>query len=82
MKTSPSKVRDGDGPMYVGLDVHRKHCYATVLGREGRAVSQEKSLNTVEELDQFLVGLDDQVQVAMEVCGVWKPLHDYIENKG
>lgn len=68
--------------MYVGLDVHKRYCYATVLDGKGRVVSQGRFLSTIEELDQFLAEMDGPAQVAMEACGLWEPLYDRIESKG
>jgi hypothetical protein len=68
--------------MYVGLDVHKKYCYATVLDRQGQVLSQGRFLNTSAELDQFLRQLDGDSQVALEACGFWEPMYDQIENRG
>lgn len=68
--------------MYVGLDVHKRYCYATVLDGSGRVVSQGRFLNTIEELDHFLEAVDGQAQVVMEAFSLWEPLYDRIESKG
>lgn len=68
--------------MYVGLDVHKKYCYATVLNEDGVKVTEGRFLNTLEELDQFLTQLDEDTQVAMEASAAWEPLYEHLESKG
>lgn len=68
--------------MYVGLDVHKKYCYATVLDQEGQVVTQGQFLNTREELDVFLQQLHGHNQVALEACGFWEPVYDQLEDHG
>jgi len=39
--------------MYVGLDVHKKVCYGTVMDEKGTVVKQAKFDNDHEALDGF-----------------------------
>lgn len=68
--------------MYVGLDVHKKYCFATVLDQEGNLVTQQRFLNSDEELDRFVQLLDAEAQVALEACGFWEPVYDRLECHG
>jgi hypothetical protein len=36
--------------MFIGLDVHKQYCYATMIDSKGRIVSEGKLLNTLFRL--------------------------------
>jgi len=42
--------------MFVGLDVHRRVCYGTVLDEHGRVVRQGRFSNDPDSLEGFLEG--------------------------
>jgi len=67
--------------MFVGLDVHRKVCYGTVLDDRGRVVKQGRFSNDPDSLDGFLEGLGES-RVVMESGYCWQPLYDRLEEKG
>ncbi len=66
---------------YVGLDISKKTCYATVMTKDGKITKQEKFLNSIEELDKFLEMLATNASIVME-ASQWEYLYDHIENKG
>jgi transposase len=68
--------------MFIGLDVHKKYSYGTILDEDGEVFKQGKFLNSFEELDEFLADLDEPAQVTMEACGIWNPLHDHLQSQG
>ena len=61
--------------MYVGLDVHKRVRYGTVLDEKGKVVKQTKFTNTPQGLEEFMEDFDG-VQVAMEAGYCWQPLYD------
>jgi transposase len=67
--------------MYVGLDVHKKMCYGTVMYVEGNIVKQAKFSNDHAELAHFMKGLE-QTKVVMEAGYCWQPLYDALEEAG
>ena len=67
--------------MYVGLDVHKRVCYGTVMDEKGKVVKQDKFTNDLEALDKFMEGLD-MVTVAMEAGYCWQPLYDRLLESG
>ena len=67
--------------MFVGLDVHRKVCYGTVLDDRGRVVKQGRFSNDPDSLDGFLEGLGES-RIVMESGYCWQPLYDRLEEKG
>lgn len=67
---------------FVGLDVHKRFTYATVVDKEGNKIIQQKILNTVDNFDKFLSSIDNKASIVMESCSVWQYIYNYIENGG
>ena len=67
--------------MYVGLDVHKRVCYGTVMDEKGKIVKQAKFTNNQKALDEFMEDLDEAL-VAMEAGYCWQPLYDRLEETG
>ena len=67
--------------MYVGLDVHKKICYGTVMDENGAVVKQAKFDNDHEALDGFMEDLHE-ARVVMEAGYCWQPLYDRLEEAG
>ena len=59
--------------MYVGLDVHKKVCYGTVMDENGVVVRQGKFSNDFESLYSFMDDLEG-ASVVMESGYCWQPL--------
>lgn len=68
--------------MFIGLDVHKRYSYATVIDAQGQMVSETKFLNTLEELDQFLLEIEAGSEFVMEASANWERLYDHIEERG
>lgn len=67
--------------MYVGLDVHKKVCHATVLDERGQVLKEEKFLNERAEFEHFFESIDD-AEVAMEATYCWQPPYELLESMG
>lgn len=67
--------------MYVGLDVHKRACYATVMNERGEVVKQEKFPNEREEFKRFFNCIGD-AKVAMEACYCWQPAYELLDEMG
>jgi len=67
--------------MYVGLDVHKKICYGTVMDEKGKIAKQAKFTNDSESLKEFMQDLDEAL-VVMEAGYCWQPIYDQLENSG
>lgn len=63
---------------YVGLDVHRRVCYGTMMNEEGPVVKQDRFSNDPEGLEEFMDGVEEAL-VAMEAGYCGQPLHDGLE---
>lgn len=66
---------------YVGIDVHKQICHATVMSERGEILRQEKFWNEREELERFFESIDD-AKVAMEACYCWQPVYEQLEQMG
>lgn len=67
---------------YVGLDVHKKFTYASVLDEKGNVVMEEKFQSTIESLDNFLDKIRNDAEFVMEASSVWQHLYDHLEYSG
>ena len=67
--------------MYVGLDVHKRVCYGTVMDEEGRVLKQARFSNDPEGLEEFMDGVEEAL-IAMEAGYCWQPLYDGLEQAG
>lgn len=68
---------------YIGIDIHQKFIYATVLNNEGKIIQQGKFGTTEAEFDSFLGYLPEkQVKIVIESCGIWEDLYDLLCLKG
>ena len=47
-----------DDLMIVGLDVHKRVCYGTVMDEKGKVAKQARFTNDLEGLEAFMEGLD------------------------
>jgi transposase len=66
---------------YIGLDVHKEFCQASVLDEDGKELSNEKFLSTRKDLDEFL-GRFEEAQFVLESTGIWEFIYEGIEARG
>lgn len=66
---------------YVGLDVHKEFCQASVLDESGEEISSTKVPTRKEELESFLDGFED-ARFVLESTGVWEFVYGIVESKG
>ncbi|MFH1224804.1 MAG: IS110 family transposase [Candidatus Diapherotrites archaeon] len=67
---------------YAGLDVHKEHINAAVVDSRGKIVKEAKFMNTPEALDAFISGLSGDTEFALEACGFYEPVYDWIDDRG
>lgn len=67
---------------YAGLDVHKEFINAAVVNSRGKIVKEAKFLNSPQALDAFLSGLDGKPEFALEACGFYEPVYDWIDDRG
>ena len=67
--------------MYVGLDVHKRTCHATVMNERGEIVKEGKFRNERAGFEYFFRCIDD-AKVAMESSYCWQPPYEWLEDAG
>ena len=67
--------------MYVGLDVHKKFCQATVLDSGGEIVLRKRIPSKREDIVGFFEKMRD-CRVAIESTGVWEFIYETIASCG
>lgn len=72
---------ENKGLMYVGLDVHKRVCFGTVMDNEGRIVKQGKFSNDPRSLGEFMDGIN-KAKVVMEAGYCWQPVYEWAEGEG
>ena len=74
---------DGINKVYVGLDVHKKYCYATMMDEKGETLCGRMFLNTIGELDRFIESIpSEDAEVVLEASTSALPVYDHLESKG
>jgi len=66
---------------YVGLDVHKAFCQASVLDQDGEELTNIRIPTRKEELESFLCGFDE-AKFVLESTGVWEFVYEIIEKNG
>ena len=67
--------------MYVGLDVHKKVCYGTVMNERGEIVRDGKFCKDQRGLEGFMEGVGEAT-VVMEAGYCWQPVYEWLERDG
>lgn len=66
--------------IHVGVDLHQRFCYMTVLDARGKIVEAGPVTNEKLALRKYFRGLGRQpVQVAVEACGFWPAFREVVE---
>jgi transposase len=71
--------------IYVGVDLHLRFCYMTVLDASGAQLQQRRVPNETDSLRSFFSGLkkpsqeEEAILVAVEACGFWCAFVDCVE---
>ncbi|MEW5995509.1 MAG: IS110 family transposase [Candidatus Zixiibacteriota bacterium] len=66
---------------YVGLDVHKQTCHATVMDSRGKVVKSGKFQNEPKGFEEFFDDISD-AEVAMEASYCWQPAYELLEGMG
>jgi len=66
---------------YVGLDIHQKFTYGTIIDEKTKIVNQGKFATTEKELFDFLGFLPNkQTKIVLESCGIWQDIYGIVNN--
>jgi len=67
----------------IGLDVHKKTVYATVLDEHGTVVAQDNLRNDAKEMEVFVGSLGEgSKQAVIEASSAWMLLLDQLRSLG
>ena len=67
---------------YIGMDVHKRYCYATVMDEDGVVLRREKFASTIEGIHDFLNSIEDEAVFVIESVGFWEYIYEEICNAG
>ena len=67
---------------YIGLDIHKRYCFATVMDEDGEVLKQERITARDEDILNFLSRIDGEAKIVMESTGLWEHIYDLIEGEG
>ena len=68
--------------MYIGLDVHKKLCYYSMVDGEGTEVKKGRFPTTCEGLDEFTNELSEGAEVAIEASTSGIFAYEYLDEGG
>ncbi len=68
--------------MYVGVDVHKRFCYATMLNEKGNKMDELRFLNTEDGFDELIERVEGNSKVVVEASSVSTPIYDYLDDAG
>ncbi len=66
----------------IGVDLHKKACYMTVMDKAGKVSKQTEIKNEREEIDKFFKIYDKDSRVAVESTMNWIPFYEQVEALG
>jgi len=68
--------------MYVGVDVHKRFCYATMLDEKGNKMDEYRFLNNGDGFDELIERLGEDPKLVVEASSVSTPIYDYLDEGG
>ncbi len=66
---------------YVGLDVHKRYCHATVMGEGGEVLFQESFSSEPEGLQKLTDRIEDDAEVSIEATHAWQYIYEELEDE-
>jgi transposase len=63
----------------VGIDIHKRNSYLTVMDGDGSILKQAKITSDREALREFFDGLESPCRIAMESTYSWQWAYDFLE---
>ncbi len=75
------KVKVSEQCKYIGVDLHKKTCYITVMDKSGTITKQTEIENTPETVNEFFANYAKD-KVAVESTLNWIPFYEKLEKLG
>ena len=66
----------------IGIDVHKRKSYYTIMDDMGNKIKEDKFLTTREELDEFIESLPDDVTMTVEASTSGLFVYEHLKDKG
>ncbi len=66
---------------FVGIDVHKDSCHATVQNGSGETVKQGEFANSPNGFGKFFDEIDN-AEIAIEAGDAWQPVYDWLDTNG
>ena len=67
--------------VHIGVDLHQRFCYVTVLDASGKCLQQRSVANQPESLRQWVRGVPRPAQVVVEACSFWPAFHRALQSE-
>jgi transposase len=67
--------------IHVGVDLHQRFCYCTVVKASGEVIVHRSVSNDAESLRRFLRSCPGPIQVVVEACGFWPAFKKAVEGE-
>jgi transposase len=67
--------------LYAGMDIHKVHCHAILMTKDGEVVKEERIKSNKEEIKDFFAGFND-VNIAFEATTNYEYFYDLLEGLG
>ncbi|MDR3643304.1 MAG: IS110 family transposase [Candidatus Doudnabacteria bacterium] len=67
---------------YIGVDLHKKTCYMTVMDQAGVVSKQTEIKNDKESIEKFFNNYPNDAKVAVESTMNWMPFYEQVEALG
>jgi transposase len=64
---------------YMGIDLHKKNSYVTIVDEKGRVIKSGKIITSPENFREFMQNISKPVKVASEATIGWYWLYDMLE---
>lgn len=66
---------------FIGIDVHKDSCHATVQDESGEIVKQGEFANSPTGFEKFFNDFDE-AKIAIEAGDAWQPVYDWLDESG
>ncbi|MBU1890028.1 IS110 family transposase [Patescibacteria group bacterium] len=67
---------------YIGVDLHKKTCYVTVMDKDGNISKQTEILNKAKDINLFFTEYATGSKIAVESTMNWIPFYEKLESLG
>jgi len=67
--------------MYIGIDLHKKYSFVTIMDMNGNIINQKRIEHNSKDFDDFISSIDENDQIAMEATTNWYYFYELLESK-